>query len=76
MAQLPGPTSAELQVAVDRQVALPSASCPLGFVRRINVEHYSRHFRPIGTLSISIEHTHIGDEMSSGTVTTFKTLGS
>jgi hypothetical protein len=46
-----------------REMTLPGAPCPLGFTGWIDVQHDSRHFRPIGAFSVGIKQAQIRHEM-------------
>jgi hypothetical protein len=45
------------------EVTLPGAARPLGLLRWIDVQHYSRHLGPIRALSVGIKEAKIGDQV-------------
>src|SRR5260370_42195368 len=45
------------------EVALPGAPRPVGLLRWIDVQHYSRHLGPIRALGVGIEEPEIGDQV-------------
>ena len=46
-----------------RQMALPSAACPLGVLGGVDVQDDPRHLGPVGAFCVGIEETEIRDEM-------------